>query len=128
MIRVHREASAVDQAGWHAGWWLTGALIYGVLVLSRSLHDRVTRSPRRRSAPPRVRENAMGLQTAMIYASPNGDRWTLVRDTRSGDMVVRHEPNRASGGQTSEIDVEAFLARTGQAPEAVALRRLLTRA
>ena len=57
----------------------------------------------------------------------NGDRWLLIRDTESGDMVVRHEPNLASGGQASEIEVDAFLTRTGHAPQALALRRMLER-
>ncbi len=107
MARIGREAPALD----HAGWWLTGALIYGVLVLSRSLRGPVRRRGRR--------------MAETIYTSPNGDRWTLLRDTASGEMVVRHEPNQASGGRTSDTGVEAFLSRTGQAPEGVALRRLL---
>jgi hypothetical protein len=69
----------------------------------------------------------MSLMTETIYASTNGDRWLLIRDTESGDMVVRHEPNLASGGHASEIEVDAFLTRTGHAPEALALRRMLAR-
>jgi hypothetical protein len=69
----------------------------------------------------------MSLLTESIYESSNGDSWTLVRDTESGQMVVRHEPNQASGGHTSEIDVAAFLRRGGAGPEHAALRKLLAR-
>lgn len=69
----------------------------------------------------------MSLIAESIYKSSNGDRWTLVRDTESGHMVVRHLPNRASGGRESETDVEAFLTLGGSGPEHAALRRLLDR-
>jgi hypothetical protein len=40
-------------------------------------------------------------------------------------MVVRHEPNRSSGGQITETDVDEFLSVDGPGPEYAALRRLL---
>lgn len=61
----------------------------------------------------------------LIYASPSGDNWTLLRDGRSPRMVVRHVPNQASGGRVSETELSAFLARQSDSPEYVALRRLL---
>ena len=67
----------------------------------------------------------MSLLTESIYESSNGDRWTLIRDTESGQMVVRHEANQASGGHTSEVKVEEFLAVGGPGPEYAALRKLL---
>ena len=33
-----------------------------------------------------------------IYRSSNGDRWRLISDSDTGRRLVRHEPNRASGG------------------------------
>jgi hypothetical protein len=55
-----------------------------------------------------------------LYKSPNGDRWFLCRNI-SGDLIVSHEPNRASGGGPSEIAVDVFLAHGGNGPEHQAL-------
>ena len=62
-----------------------------------------------------------------LYHSPNGDRWVLNRDV-SGKLIVAHHPNITSGGQVSEIEVEAFLARGGHGPEHQALLEALARA
>jgi hypothetical protein len=62
-----------------------------------------------------------------IYRSSNGDRWTLIRDTTSGRLFVRHEANPSSGGHVTDIDVDAFLSVAGSGPEFAALRRLLNR-
>jgi hypothetical protein len=59
-----------------------------------------------------------------LYASPNGDRWTLAQDV-DGKLVVRHQPNRASGGIASEIPLDVFLAHGGQGPEHQALSTAL---
>ena len=40
-------------------------------------------------------------------------------------MLVRHEPNRASGGAASELGVGAFLVRGGHGPEHAELERLI---
>jgi hypothetical protein len=40
-----------------------------------------------------------------LYSSPNGDRWRLMRDAPTGRMFVRHQPNLASGGRTSDTPV-----------------------
>ncbi|HET6194151.1 MAG TPA: hypothetical protein VFE12_00285 [Acetobacteraceae bacterium] len=69
----------------------------------------------------------MTLTVEDIYRSANGDRWKLVRDTRTGRSVVRHEANRASGGNVDETGVEDFLNIDGPGPEFAALRRLLKR-
>ena len=61
-----------------------------------------------------------------LYHSPNGDRWVLNRDV-SGKLIVSHHPNITSGGQVSEIEVEAFLARGGHGPEHQALVEALAR-
>lgn len=55
-----------------------------------------------------------------LYSSPNGDRWALCRQ-ESGKLVVSHQPNRASGGQSSEVDVELFLSQGRSGPEQQAL-------
>jgi hypothetical protein len=62
-----------------------------------------------------------------FYRSSNGDRWQLIRDTETERKVVRHEPNLASGGKVTEVDVKLFLDRTGSSPENLALRDLLGR-
>jgi hypothetical protein len=59
-----------------------------------------------------------------LYVSPNGDRWLLARNA-SGELVVRHYPNRASGGTPSEFAVDVFLSRGGQGPEHQALAEAL---
>jgi hypothetical protein len=61
-----------------------------------------------------------------LYNSPNGDRWALCRG-QSGRLVVAHQPNRASGGRASEIDVEVFLSQPGHGPEHQALIEALTK-
>jgi hypothetical protein len=62
-----------------------------------------------------------------IYSSSNGDRWVLVNDPESGRSLVRHEPNRSSGGKAVEIDVDDFILRDGESPQGIALRTLLNR-
>ena len=46
----------------------------------------------------------------VLYVSPNGDHWVLMRDTADGRSFVRHEANPASGGHVTEIGLSAFLA------------------
>ena len=60
-----------------------------------------------------------------IYSSSNGDRWVLVKDPESGRSLVRHEPNRSSGGKAVEIEVDDFILRDGESPQGIALRALL---
>src|SRR5580658_6467130 len=59
-----------------------------------------------------------------IYRSSNGDQWYLVEEPGSERMFVRHQPNRASGGQSSLIEVADFLSE-GHGPQHEALLRLL---
>ena len=59
-----------------------------------------------------------------LYYSPNGDRWTLCRDS-AGKLVVCHQPNEASGGHASEAAVDVFLSFGGHGPEYQALRDVL---
>lgn len=61
----------------------------------------------------------------VLYDSPNGDRWSLVRDAASGRVSVLHEPNPASGGRVVHLGVGEFLTRGGQGPEHQELLRLI---
>ena len=66
----------------------------------------------------------MAVEARGLYDSPNGDRWYLVREPRSGRVFVRHEPNVASGGDVALIEVADFLGK-GAGPEQQALLRLI---
>ena len=66
----------------------------------------------------------MTTQRRQIYISSNGDKWFLCRE-RSGSVVVSHEPNAESGGETSQVDVAEFLAKGNCGPEHDALRQLI---
>src|SRR5437899_1151265 len=48
---------------------------------------------------------AMPVTEREIYRSSNGDQWYLVQERGSDRGYVRHQPNRASGGQSSLTDV-----------------------
>jgi hypothetical protein len=67
----------------------------------------------------------MAIRTRDLYRSPNGDRWLLVRDSESGRVFVRHEPNPPSGGQVAEIEIGEFFSRGGLGPEKQELLRLI---
>jgi hypothetical protein len=47
------------------------------------------------------RQAKMPVESRELYSSPNGDRWHLVREPRSGRVFIKHEPNAASGGDIS---------------------------
>jgi hypothetical protein len=66
----------------------------------------------------------MQLARREIYSSSNGDRWCLVRDP-NGRVAIEHQPNAASGGQASDIDIGTFLIRGGRGPEHQELLRLI---
>lgn len=59
-----------------------------------------------------------------IYRSSNGDRWDLVEEPDTERLLVRHQPNLASGGQPSMIELRQFLDE-GHGPQHEALKRLL---
>jgi hypothetical protein len=67
----------------------------------------------------------MAASITEIHRSSNGDRWQLVRITDPPRMLVRHMPNPASGGRTTDITVADFLSTEGPGPEYAALRQLL---
>ena len=64
----------------------------------------------------------MPITELAFYRSSNGDQWYLVEGTPQ--MLVRHQPNRASGGQSSTMTVHEFLSE-GHGPQHEALRRML---
>lgn len=66
----------------------------------------------------------MTVEERTLYTSSNGDTWSLCRN-RQGNLVVLHEPNKASSGKPSEIDLGTFLAQGNQGPEHEALRQLI---
>jgi hypothetical protein len=64
-------------------------------------------------------------QARVLHSSENGDRWLLVREARPERVFVRHEPDLASGGRTSDLDVGEFLVRGGPGPQHAELLRLI---
>jgi hypothetical protein len=51
----------------------------------------------------------MPVESAELYTSSNGDRWLLVLEHRSGRVFIQHEPNIASGGDSSLMEIGEFL-------------------
>lgn len=72
-----------------------------------------------------LRTKHVPTQERLLYASENGDCWSLARDTDTGKMFVRHSANLSSGGQVSDIDLGAFLVQGGMGPEKQELLRLI---
>jgi hypothetical protein len=60
-----------------------------------------------------------------FYRSSNGDHWLLWHDVQSGGLFVRHEANAASGGYTTDVDIENFITHSPRHPEHDALLRLI---
>ncbi|RWG85140.1 hypothetical protein EN836_14490 [Mesorhizobium sp. M1C.F.Ca.ET.193.01.1.1] len=67
----------------------------------------------------------MSHSSRAFYTSSNGDRWLVVKVGERDEIFVRHEPNRASGGQPSVVDIETFMACRPGSPEGKALIDLL---
>jgi hypothetical protein len=59
-----------------------------------------------------------------LYRSPNGDTWFLAREQATGSAFVRHQANIPSGGQVTDIELDAFLSGPRN-PEHEALLRLI---
>jgi hypothetical protein len=64
------------------------------------------------------------MRRELYRSAPNGDRWSLVREPATERVFIEHEPNVSSGGQTTHIDIGAFLLG-GHGPEHQALLRLI---
>lgn len=60
----------------------------------------------------------------LLYTSPNGDSWSL-HQGETGELLVIHQPNRASGGAATHVALDAFIARGGSGPEHQALSSFL---
>ena len=63
-------------------------------------------------------------EARQLYRSPNGDTWFLARDPETGSAYVRHQANAPSGGQVTDIELDAFLSGPRN-PEQDALLRLI---
>jgi len=64
------------------------------------------------------------VEMRQLYRSPNGDTWFLARDPATGMAFVRHQANRPSGGQVTDIEIGAFLSGPRN-PEREALLRII---
>ena len=71
-----------------------------------------------------VSQGARSPAEQELYRSSNGDCWYLVREPESERMLIRHQPNQASGGRSSLICVEDFLAED-YGPQQEALLRVI---
>ena len=91
---------------------------------SRRQQDRAAQPGNQDDAAPAASEAARSPSEEEVYRSSNGDSWYLVRDPGSERLLVRHQPNRASGGNSSLVGVEDFLAE-GHGPQHEALLRLI---
>ena len=60
-----------------------------------------------------------------LYRSPNGDAWYLGREPQTGQAFVIHQPNAASAGRMTHIELGEFLTKHTKAPEHQALLRLI---
>jgi hypothetical protein len=69
-------------------------------------------------------ETILETESRELYASPNGDRWSFIREAQSGQPFVLHEANLPAGGARSLINVGEFLA-LGSGPEQQELLRLI---
>jgi hypothetical protein len=58
-----------------------------------------------------------------LYLSSNGDTWYLSREGEK--LVVLHEPNKSSGGNTSRTEIGEFLMRGNKGPQHQALLDLI---
>src|SRR3954447_17648378 len=88
------------------------------------LADRYDRLAEKASSAASVSEGARLPPEQEVYRSSNGDCWYLVREPESERMLVRHQPNRASGGSSSLMSLEDFLAE-GHGPQQEALLYLI---
>jgi hypothetical protein len=73
--------------------------------------------------PPAPEERS--LPRRLLYSSPNGDQWYLAKEAEAGRVFIVHEPNTASGGRVSQIELGSFMNRSGHGPEHQELVRLI---
>lgn len=65
------------------------------------------------------------MASRQIYASSSGDTWDLVQDESTGSILIRHQPNAASGGQATTSELDVFLARHRGKAESDALLQMI---
>ncbi|ODR92255.1 hypothetical protein [Sinorhizobium alkalisoli] len=58
-------------------------------------------------------------------ASSNGDKWLLEHDRITGEHIVIHRANTASGGAETRWSMPSFLEVAGDHPQGQALREAL---
>jgi hypothetical protein len=61
----------------------------------------------------------------LIYASSNGDQWFLARHVESAQVLVRHVPSPASGGEPIHMEIDAFLSKDRGSPQGQELLRMI---
>jgi hypothetical protein len=69
----------------------------------------------------------MTRKMRLLHRGSNGDRWFLFREVESCKLMVRHEPPISSGNPSTDLPVDAFLARKDQGREQQELRRIMRR-
>ena len=57
--------------------------------------------------------------------SSNGDKWFVEQDEATGDLIVIHRANIASGGTETRWSVSSFLEIAGDHPQGQTLREVL---
>jgi hypothetical protein len=67
----------------------------------------------------------MRIARRELYTSSNGDRWYLAKDLAADRVFIMHEPNAASGGHNTQIELGSFLNRSGHGPEHQELMRMI---
>jgi hypothetical protein len=51
---------------------------------------------------------SMSFEKFVILRLPDGDKWSLQRDTESGRVLVVHESSAASDGNVTSYEVDVF--------------------
>jgi hypothetical protein len=64
------------------------------------------------------------LNSRPLYSSSNGDVWSLIHDSESDTILIRHVPNPASGGRISITEVSEFLGQL-HGPQHKSLLRMI---
>jgi hypothetical protein len=67
----------------------------------------------------------MTSEMRLLYSSSNGDQSFFFRQAETGKLCVRHEPAPSSGGLSTDVEVDDFLARNCPEPELQELRRII---
>jgi hypothetical protein len=63
--------------------------------------------------------------TTEFAASSNGDKWFLRQDFSTGERIVIHRGNAASGGTETSWPIPRFLEIFGEHPQGRALREVI---